>query len=435
MSDNEEPPVDPTLNEPPETSFAVDSTTTGKTGEEPPNITDEDEGDTYALAKPSVLPQPIQESSVRAIHTRKQQVCPSCGQSYEMSLHGCPDCGWTRRQRRRQHTASWLSILLAGFNVRIVANNAAAMVSPLIGLSVLAGAFLFIVRFTYFAPSPGLDDVAFLLLFSVLIGLYWASLFYRKFFQVLKASARGVYETDSDDNQHGLLFFLLYGVAVTIQVSPVVALAMMGMDQLQAQQESAWAAALGGAAAVCVSGFASMYLLSVTLTSPVLHAFNPVQALRWIMRCPLSISCVLVVNGIWSVLLMAVAIVCSALTVTGAAALIGGEWADLPALEKQLADSIQESPGEPAGEEKSASLPQVETVARAVVEHPEILRAELDRIVERVRVSEERWLFFVAAFFVNLIVVYFHTHACFTFARILGLFARRYQSRLDWSTN
>ncbi|MDA1015367.1 MAG: hypothetical protein O3A00_13065 [Planctomycetota bacterium] len=128
-------------------------------------------------------------------------------------------------------------------------------------------------------------------------------------------------------------------------------------------------------------------------------------------------------------------VVFAALTFTGASLLIGGDWDEWQQLEELLTESVQESP-EDASEELDAfpaAWSRIERTTRAAIEHPEKIRPILDRIVERVRVSKDRWVLVVAGCVVSVMWTYLYFHATFILARMLGLFARRYQTRLGWT--
>jgi ribosomal protein L37E len=376
--------------------------------------------------------QSAQERPPTAIPKRRERTCPTCGNTYETSTEGCPLCGWgaARRQRSLERT-SWFGILAAGLNVRFVSNSAASMLTLLIEINIVltvAGVLVLLAT----------GSVPILLLMSLVAAIYLAHSHCQMFSGVLKSSACGFDQVNSEDKRHGLLFFLLSSVLIALQVGPVAALAVYGIRHLWEQQEVLWAVALGGVSIVALTNFSVMYLLRATLTSPLRNALNPIRALGWAVRCPFSLTSTLVASGLWNVIIAAVAVAFAALTFTGATLLIEGDWDELNQLEEILTESVPEfaeDVSNAAPDELPTSWSRIERTARAVIEHPEIIRPALERILERVRVSENRWVLAVAGLVVHVMWTYFQFHAHFTLARMLGLFARRYQSRLGWTEN
>lgn len=393
-------------------------------------------GDTYALAKP--------EPSVRSVRTHaptnpsqpRYHKCPDCGQSYEVSTLGCPLCGWgeKRRQGRSTKTASWFTILAAGFNVRMVGNAAASMVGHILGWAFLLGIALVLIVATTAAPQTRQGGLTILFLVSILVTIHLASVYCRSFYSVLKSSATGYYSPNTEDTQRGLMFYVAYSVVASFLLGPVIFFTTQGVQSLWAQQKSTEGLILGGTGLVAVLLFSPMYLLRATLTQSIASAFNPLKAMRWLFCYPLRFTGVVFASLLWSIVFVAMAVGLSASLFVGAALAIGGEWDDLPALEQALADSLKEPQDAPEKQDPPlGEAARIERAVRAAREHPEIVRDAWKRVVERIQHSEDKWYFLAAGVFAYLITTYLIYHAQFTIARMLGLFAQRYQTRLGWS--
>jgi hypothetical protein len=128
------------------------------------------------------------------------------------------------------------------------------------------------------------------------------------------------------------------------------------------------------------------------------------------------------------------AVAFAALTFSGATLLIGGDWNEFNQLQELLTGSAPAVAGtSQADTDELTPWARIERTTRVAIEHPEMIRPTLERIVERASVSENRWVLAVASLIVYVMWTYFQFHAQFTLARMLGLFARRYQSRLSWT--